>query len=301
MSFINVPFSLIEKRWFTDEMAVRAWVFLAARGILSKSNPTVSVKNKIFELQPGETLCTRSYLSKSLKITDSNAKGVTDKLGRSKSIFKQIELLDKGFRNKITRIKVEGIPVPNDPNEAFLKVAMADDIAIMWQVKYLAQLYIYLMVSANKFDRVTIAGRQILETKRGELVISYKEMREKLKISEYYLKKTIHFLEGLALVSAEIAIVTFAHGSIAIIPIHIEKFEVSVNLIPIWCGSYHTRLSSHYKIVAVYLKFDHVHIVKAVRYFGVIKSCYFHGITSLFVIILYHNEGRTWTFQAEYH
>ena len=111
----------------------------------------------------------------------------------------------------------------------------------------------------------------------------------------------IHFLEGLALVSAEIAIVTFAHGSIAIIPIHIEKFEVSVNLIPIWCGSYHTRLSSHYKIVAVYLKFDHVHIVKAVRYFGVIKSCYFHGITSLFVIILYHNEGRTWTFQAEYH
>lgn len=197
MSFINVPFSLIEKRWFTDEMAVRAWVFLAARGILSKSNPTVSVKNKIFELQPGETLCTRSYLSKSLKITDSNAKGVTDKLGRSKSIFKQIELLDKGFRNKITRIKVEGIPVPNDPNEAFLKVAMADDIAIMWQVKHLAQLYIYLMLSANKFDKITIAGGQILEVKRGELVISCDKIRADLKISEYFLKKTMQYLEGL--------------------------------------------------------------------------------------------------------
>ena len=66
-------------------------------------------------------------------------------------------------------------------------------------------------------------------------------------------------------------------------------------------GNNEILLSSHYKIVAVYLKFDHVHIVKAVRYFGVIISCYFHGITSLFVIILYHNEGRTWTFQAEYH
>lgn len=197
MSFINIPYSIIEKRWFTDEMAVRAWVFLAARGILSKSNPTVSVKNKIFELQPGETLCTRSYLSKSLKITDSNAKGVTDKLGRSKSIFKQIELLDKGFRNKITRIKVEGIPVPNDPNEAFLKVAMADDIAIMWQVKHLAQLYIYLMLSANKFDKITIAGGQILEVKRGELVISCDKIRADLKISEYFLKKTMQYLEGL--------------------------------------------------------------------------------------------------------
>lgn len=202
MSFINIPYSIIEKRWFTDEMAVRAWVFLATRGILSKSNPTITIKNKSFELEPGETLCTRSYLSKSLKINDSNAKGATDKLLRAKSIFKEIEVLEKGFRNKISRIKVSGIPVP-DPNEAFLKVAMADDISIMWKVKYLAQLYIYLMVSANKFDRVTIAGGQILEIKRGELVISYKEMREKLKISEYYLKKTMHFLEGLGLLEKD--------------------------------------------------------------------------------------------------
>ena len=89
MSFINIPSSLIEKRWFTDEMAVRAWVFLAARGILSKSNSTITIKNKAFELEPGETLCTRSYLSKSLKINDSNAKGATDKLLRAKSIFKE--------------------------------------------------------------------------------------------------------------------------------------------------------------------------------------------------------------------
>lgn len=200
MSFINVPFSLIKKRWFSDEMAVRAWIFLAARGILSKSNPTVSVKNKIFELQPGETLCTRSYLSKSLKINDSSAKGVTDKLTRAKSISKEIELLDKGFRNKISRIKVDGIPVPE---EAFLKVAMADDISIMWTVKHLAQLYIYLMLSANKFDKITIAGGQILEVKRGELVISYTKIREDLKISEYYLKKTMHFLEGLGLLEKD--------------------------------------------------------------------------------------------------
>lgn len=178
-------------------MAVRAWIFLAARGILSKSNPTVSVKNKIFELQPGETLCTRSYLSKSLKINDSSAKGVTDKLTRAKSISKEIELLDKGFRNKISRIKVDGIPVPE---EAFLKVAMADDISIMWTVKHLAQLYIYLMLSANKFDKITIAGGQILEVKRGELVISYTKIREDLKISEYFLKKTMQYLEGLGLV-----------------------------------------------------------------------------------------------------
>ena len=197
MSFINIPFSIIEKRWFTDEMAVRAWVFLAARGILSKSNPTVSVKNKIFELQPGETLCTRSYLSKSLKINDSNAKGATDKLLRTKSIFKEIEILEKGFRNKISRIKVDGIPVPD---EAFLQVAMVDDISLMWQVKHLAQLYIYLMLSANKFDKITIAGGQILEIKRGELVISYTKIRQDLKISEYFLKKTMQYLEGLGLV-----------------------------------------------------------------------------------------------------
>lgn len=199
MSFINIPFSIIDKRWFSDEMAVRAWIFLASRGILSKSNSTVSVKNKIFELQPGETLCTRSYLSKSLKINDSNAKGVTDKLARAKSISKEIELLDKGFRNKITRIKVEGIPVP-DPKEAFLQVAMTDDISLMWQIKHLAQLYIYLMLSANKFDRVTIAGGQILEVKRGELVISCDKIRADLKISEYFLKKTMKYLEGLGLV-----------------------------------------------------------------------------------------------------
>lgn len=197
MSFINVPYSLIDKRWVTDEMAVRAWVFLAVRGILSKSNPTVSVKNKIFELQPGETLCTRSYLSKSLKINDSSAKGVTDKLTRAKSISKEIELLDKGFRNKISRIKVDGIPVPE---EAFLKVAMADDIAIMWQVKHLAQLYIYLMLSANKFDKISIVGGEIREIKRGELVISYTKIRQDLKISEYFLKKTMQYLEGLGLV-----------------------------------------------------------------------------------------------------
>ena len=197
MSFINIPYSIIEKRWFTDEMAVRAWVFLAARGILSKSNPTVSVKNKIFELQPGETLCTRSYLSKSLKINDSNAKGATDKLLRTKSIFKEIEILEKGFRNKISRIKVDGIPVPD---EAFLQVAMVDDISLMWQVKHLAQLYIYLMLSANKFDKISIAGGEIREIKRGELVISYTKIRQDLKISEYYLKKTMQYLEGLGLV-----------------------------------------------------------------------------------------------------
>lgn len=197
MSFINVPFSLIEKRWFTDEMAIRAWVFLAARGILSKSNSTITIKNKAFELEPGETLCTRSYLSKSLKINDSNAKGATDKLLRAKSIFKEIEILEKGFRNKISRIKVSGIPVPD---EAFLQVAMADDISIMWQVKHLAQLYIYLMLSANKFDKISIAGGEIREIKRGELVISYKKIRQDLKISEYYLKKTMQYLEGLGLV-----------------------------------------------------------------------------------------------------
>lgn len=197
MSFINIPFSIIEKRWFTDEMAVRAWVFLATRGILSKSNSTITIKNKSFELEPGETLCTRSYLSKSLKINDSNAKGATDKLLRTKSIFKEIEILEKGFRNKISRIKVDGIPVPD---EAFLQVAMVDDISLMWQVKHLAQLYIYLMLSANKFDKISIAGGEIREIKRGELVVSLKKIHEDLKISEYFLKKTMQYLEGLGLV-----------------------------------------------------------------------------------------------------
>ena len=197
MSFINIPFSIIDKRWFSDEMAVRAWVFLAARGILSKSNPIITIKNKVFELRPGETLCTRSYLSKSLNVNDSSAKGATDKLLRAKSISKEIEVLEKGFRNKISRIKVEGIPVPA---EAFLQVSIADDISIMWTVKHLAQLYIYLMLSANKFDKLTIAGGQILDVKRGELVISYKKIREDLKISEYFLKKTMQYLEGLGLV-----------------------------------------------------------------------------------------------------
>ena len=198
MSFINIPFSIIDKRWFSDEMAVRAWVFLAARGILSKSNSTVTIKNKAFKLEPGETLCTRSYLSKSLNVNDSSAKGATDKLLRAKSIFKEIEILGAGFRNKISRIKIDGIPVPND--EAFLQVAMTDDICLMWKVKHLAQLYIYLMISANKFDKISIAGGEIREIKRGELVISYTKIRQDLKISEYYLKKTMQYLEGLGLV-----------------------------------------------------------------------------------------------------
>ena len=197
MSFINIPFSIIDKRWFSDEMAVRAWIFLASRGILSKSNSTVTIKNKAFELEPGETLCTRSYLSKSLNVNDSSAKGATDKLLRAKTIFKEIEILGAGFRNKIYRIKTDGIPVPND--EAFLQVAMTDDICLMWKVKHLAQLYIYLMISANKFDEITIAGGQILDVKRGELVVSSKKIREDLKISEYFLKKTMQYLEGLGL------------------------------------------------------------------------------------------------------
>ena len=56
------------------------------------------------------------------------------------------------------------------------------------------------MLSANKFDKITIAGGQILEIKRGELVISYTKIRQDLKISEYFLKKTMQYLEGLGLV-----------------------------------------------------------------------------------------------------
>lgn len=193
MSFINISFSLLEKRWFSDEMAVRAWVFLASRGFYSKS---VTIKNKTFDLKAGESICTRSYLSKSLKINDSSAKGVTDKLKRSRSIFQEIESLGKGFRNKISRIKVDGIPTPD---EAYLPVPMGDDISIFYKNKYLAQLYIYLMLSATKFDNITIVGGHIKEIKRGELVVSYKEIQEKLKISEYFLKKTMHLLEGLGL------------------------------------------------------------------------------------------------------
>lgn len=193
MSFLNISFSLVEKRWFSDEMAVRAWVFLASRGFYEKS---VTIKNKTFNLKAGESICTRSYLSKSLKINDSSAKGVTDKLKRSKSIFQEIESLGKGFRNKISRIKVDGIPTPN---EAYLPVPMGDDISIFYKNKYLAQLYIYLMLSATKFDNITIVGGHIKEIKRGELVVSYKEIQEKLKISEYFLKKTMHLLEGLGL------------------------------------------------------------------------------------------------------
>lgn len=193
MSFLNIPFSLLEKRWFSDEMAVRAWVFLASRSLYPK---LITIKNKNFDLKAGESICTRSYLSKSLKINDSSAKGVTDKLKRSKSLFQEIESLGKGFRNKISRIKVDGIP---NPEEAYLPVPMGSDISIFYKNKCLAQLYIYLMLSAAKFDNITIAGGKILEVKRGELVVSYKEIQEKLKISEYYLKKTIHLLEGLGL------------------------------------------------------------------------------------------------------
>lgn len=193
MNFINISFSLLEKRWFSDEMAVRAWVFLASRGFYSKS---VTIKNKTFDLKAGESICTRSYLSKSLKINDSSAKGVTDKLKRSRSIFQEIESLGKGFRNKISRIKVDGIPTPG---ETYLPVPMSD-ISIFYKNKYIAQLYIYLMLAAKKFDNITIAGGKILEVKRGELIISYKDLREKLKISEYYLKKTMHLLEGLGLI-----------------------------------------------------------------------------------------------------
>ena len=194
MSFLNIPFSLLEKRWFSDEMAVRAWVFLASRGIFSRS---VTIKNKTFDLKAGESICTRSYLSKSLKINDVNAKNVTDKLGRSKSIFKEIESLGKGFRNKISRIKVDGMPIPE---EAYLPVSMGNDISIFYKNKHIAQLYIYMMLSATKFDHTTIIGGQVRTVKRGELVISFKDLRENLKISEYYLKKTMHLLEGLGLI-----------------------------------------------------------------------------------------------------
>ena len=92
---------------------------------------------------------------------------------------------------------MDGIPVTE---EAFLKVAMADDICLMWKVKHLAQLYVYLMISANKFDKISIAGGEIREIKRGELVISYTKIRQDLKISENDQKKTMQYLEGLGLV-----------------------------------------------------------------------------------------------------
>ena len=86
LKYINVPLSIVKKRWFKGENAVRAWFFYAWNALMSRYDADVMVKGQTFHLTEGETICTRSHLPESLGIKDSMAKSSTDSLKRTGAI-----------------------------------------------------------------------------------------------------------------------------------------------------------------------------------------------------------------------
>lgn len=55
LKYINVPLSIVKKRWFKGENAVRAWFFYAWNALMSRYDADVMVKGQTFHLTEGET------------------------------------------------------------------------------------------------------------------------------------------------------------------------------------------------------------------------------------------------------
>lgn len=203
--YLFVPFSIINQRWFKSEAAVRAWFFYAWQSLLPhwKEHQSKTIKGKKFYLSEGETICTRSFLAKSLKINDNTAKGSTDKLKRTNTISVTQEYLNKykeSYKNKISRVKVNGVPVPDEP---YLKMIIPTDHNNMWEEKGLAQLYIYLLCRAKQSEVYTVAGAHAKLLKVGDVVVSYTELKDVLKCKEGNLKKNLKKLVEVGAITRE--------------------------------------------------------------------------------------------------
>lgn len=199
LNYLNVPYSIINQRWFRSEKAVRAWFFYAWHALFPESGKSVikTIRKEKFNLKQGEMICTRSYLAKSLGIEDSAAKSSTDKLKRTGTIKVTQEVISKDIekapKNKLSRIMVDGVPVPNEP---YIKMPLPIKADLFWQEKVLAQIYIYLMCKAEHKEVFGIGtGHSELLLKAGDVLTSYATLIEDLRCTEYQVKKYLSYFE----------------------------------------------------------------------------------------------------------
>lgn len=199
LNYVNVPNSIIEQGWFRREKAVRAWVFYLWHAILPRyeENRVKTIKRQTFTLKEGEMICTRSYLADRLGIHENIAKSSTDSLKRSKAIKVQQEVISKDIekapKNKLSRITVNGVPIPDEP---YTTMYFPVDIEDMWTTPGLAQLYIYLLCTACHKETYMIGtGGKALLAVAGDVRLSYSHILNTLKCKEWVLKKNLRTLE----------------------------------------------------------------------------------------------------------
>lgn len=207
LNYLNVPYSIIDQRWFRSEKAVRAWFFYAWHALFPESGKTVikTIRKEKFNLKQGEMICTRSYLAKSLGIEDSAAKSSTDKLKRTGTIKVSQEVISKDIekapKNKLSRIMVDGVPVPNEP---YIKMPLPIKADLFWKEKTLAQIYIYLMCKAEHKEVFGIGtGHSELLLKAGDVLTSYATLIEDLRCTEYQVKKYLSYFEKNGIITRQ--------------------------------------------------------------------------------------------------
>lgn len=201
--YINIPLSIVDQKWFMSDEAVRAWFFYAWKAITPQVYKTKGkrVKEKTFNLTQGETICTRTYLAKALNINMSSAKCSTDKLRRSGAINVNLESLSEGKNawRWISRITVNGVPVPNEP---YLKMDFPLDKEMFWTKPTIARIYVYMMCNAYHKDTCIIGtGYQPLYVGAGDMVLSYKKIESELECKEWELKNCLRLLESCGAIS----------------------------------------------------------------------------------------------------
>lgn len=196
LKYINVPLSIVKKRWFKGEHAVRAWFFYAWKALMSRYDADVTVKGQAFHLTEGETICTRSYLSEALCIKDSMAKSSTDRLKRTGSIAVKQEVISKeanDAKNRVSRVTVNGIPVPNEP---YVKMYFPVDVADFWSTPYLAQLYTYMVCNAwHENTWIVGTGCHAQQIVPGDFLFSYEKVAKTLKCNQWRFKELLKLLE----------------------------------------------------------------------------------------------------------
>ena len=207
LNYLNVPYSIIDQRWFRSENAVRAWFFYAWHSLFPKRGKSVikSIRKEKFNLKKGEMICTRSYLAKSLGIKDSAAKSSTDRLKRTSTIKVRQEVISKNIekapKNKLSRVTVDGVPVPNEP---YIKMALPIKVDLFWKEKTLAQIYIYLMCKAEHKEVFGIGtGHSELLLKAGDVLTSYATLIEELRCTEYQIKKYLSYFEKNGIITRQ--------------------------------------------------------------------------------------------------
>lgn len=192
--YLNIPRSIINQKWFGSDKAVRAWFFMARKALREQ---TINIKSKDFQLSQGELICTRSYLSETLGINDSSAKSCTDRLKRSGAINVRQEQVSGSKSvawNKVSRIKVKGVPVPD---ELYVKTIFPVAEELFWEEPVLAQLYTYMICTAFYEDSYIIGTKNTAKkVSCGDVLLSYKKVLKCLKCKEWQLKRILSILES---------------------------------------------------------------------------------------------------------